>query len=119
MSDQISPTADSFKWLDLWERTRDPSHFRQRTIDEWRILLAEAGFRWIEHQIVPYRLEFDWWVKTAGADPHVIATLENHAASANAATRASLGIEYDQAGRVEAFHEPMMVVRMELMVNGL
>jgi SAM-dependent methyltransferase len=113
MSDQISPSIESIEWIDFWERTRDPSHFRQRTVDEWRSLAAEAGLRWVEDRIVPYRLEFDWWVRTAGANRYVIAALENHAAAADAALQKIYGLEFDEKGRVKSFHEPMLVVRLE------
>jgi SAM-dependent methyltransferase len=113
MSDQISPTIESFDWVDFWERERDPSHFRQRTIEEWRTLCAEAGFQWVQERLVPYRLEFDWWVKTAGASQGAIAALENHAANADATLRKQCGLEFDENGRVKAFQELMLVVRLE------
>jgi ubiquinone/menaquinone biosynthesis C-methylase UbiE len=112
MSDQISPSKESFEWIDFWERTRDPSHFRQRTVEEWRNLATETGFHWVEYRIVNYRLEFDWWVKTAGANRDVIAALENHAAAADATLRKTYGLEFDDDGRIKAFQEPMLVVRL-------
>jgi ubiquinone/menaquinone biosynthesis C-methylase UbiE len=113
MADQISPSAEVSDWLDFWERTRDPSHFSQRTVEEWRAEVIKARFRWVEHQIVPYRLEFDWWVETAGCDDSTIAALVESAARARATVRNSLNLEFDQTGRVLAFHEPMLVVRLE------
>ncbi|MBV9673478.1 MAG: methyltransferase domain-containing protein, partial [Verrucomicrobia bacterium] len=38
IADQISPSAQVSEWIEKWERTRDASHFRQRTIVEWREL---------------------------------------------------------------------------------
>jgi SAM-dependent methyltransferase len=114
MSDQIALSPDAFDWIDFWERTRDPSHFRQRTIDEWKALVADAGLAWNEHQIVPYRLEFDWWVKTAGANGYAVAALENHARAADESVRASCGLEFDENGRVKAFRESMLVVRCDV-----
>jgi ubiquinone/menaquinone biosynthesis C-methylase UbiE len=114
MSDQIAPTSESFDWIDFWERTRDPSHFRQRTVAEWERLAADAGLRWITHRIVPYRLEFDWWVNTAGANGYAVAALENHARAADESVRASCGLEFDENGRVKAFRESMLVVRCDV-----
>ncbi len=113
MADQISPSAEVFDWLDHWERTRDPSHFMQRTVDQWREEVTETGFRWVEDRMVPYRLEFDWWVATAGCSEAAIAALVEHAATAPAPVRELLNLEFDASGRVIAFQEPMLVVRLE------
>jgi ubiquinone/menaquinone biosynthesis C-methylase UbiE len=117
MSDQISPTAEVFDWLDYWERTRDPSHFMQRTVDQWREEVTKAGLRWAEDRIVPYRLEFDWWVATAGCADSIVTALIEHAATAPAPVRDLLNLEFDSSGRVRAFEEPMLVVRVEQDTN--
>jgi ubiquinone/menaquinone biosynthesis C-methylase UbiE len=113
MSDQISSSPDLCDWVDQWEQTRDPSHFRQRTVEEWREKFAAAQLQWIEHRIVPYRLEFDWWVQQAGCSESVIAALIELASAASPHVRQSLGLEFDSTDRVSAFQEPMLVVRAE------
>jgi ubiquinone/menaquinone biosynthesis C-methylase UbiE len=113
MADQISPSAEVFDWLDYWERTRDPSHFMQRTAEQWREEATKARFRWVDGRIVPYRLEFDWWVATAGCADSVVAALIEHAATAPSPVRDLLNLEFDASGRVIAFQEPMLVVRLE------
>jgi ubiquinone/menaquinone biosynthesis C-methylase UbiE len=113
MADQISASAEIFDWVDFWERTRDPSHFIQRTIGQWREEINKAGLRWVGHRVVPYRLEFDWWVKQAGCDGSVISALIEHAAHAPQQVRDALELEFDPTGRLTAFQEPMLVVRME------
>jgi ubiquinone/menaquinone biosynthesis C-methylase UbiE len=114
MADQISPSAETFDWIDYWERTRDPSHFIQRTVEQWSEEATKAGLRWIEHRFVPYRLEFDWWVKQAGCTDSVISSLIAHAARAPQPVRDTLRLEFDKTGRMIAFQEPMLVVRLEL-----
>jgi ubiquinone/menaquinone biosynthesis C-methylase UbiE len=113
LADQISASADVFEWVDYWERARDPSHFVQRTVEQWREEVMQARLRWVEHRLVPYRLEFDWWVKAAGCSDSVISALVKHAAHALPAVRESLGLEFDPTGSVMAFKEPMLVVRLE------
>ena len=113
MSDQISPSPDLSDWVDQWEQTRDPSHFRQRTVNEWREKFAAAQLQWIEHRIVPYRLEFDWWVRQAGCEEPAVGALVDLAAAASLSVRRSLGLEFDSKGRVTAFQEPVLVVRAE------
>ena len=113
LADQISASAAVFEWVDYWERTRDPSHFVQRTVEQWREEVLQARLRWVEHRLVPYRLEFDWWVEAAGCSDSVISALVEHAAQAAPPVRESLGLEFDTNGRVMAFQEPMLVVRLE------
>lgn len=113
MADQISASAGIFDWVDKWERTRDPSHFMQRTVEQWREEATKAGLRWIKDLIVPYRLEFDWWVKQAGCAESVVSSLVEHAAEAPQPVRDLLCLEFGSTGRVLAFQEPMLVVRFE------
>jgi ubiquinone/menaquinone biosynthesis C-methylase UbiE len=113
MSDQITPSRDLCDWVDHWERTRDTSHFRQRTVDQWRAEIATAGLRWVEHRIVSYRLEFDWWVRTAGCPDSTIAELVEQASKAPAPVREAMRLEFDSTSRVTAFQEPMLVLRAE------
>jgi ubiquinone/menaquinone biosynthesis C-methylase UbiE len=113
LADQISASAEIFDWVDHWERTRDPSHFMQRTVEQWREEVKEARLQWVEHRLVPYRLEFDWWVKQAGCADSVIPALIEQAAQAPQPVRDSLQLEFDPSGRVTAFQEPMLVVRLE------
>ena len=113
MSDQISPSPDLSDWVDEWERARDPSHFKQRTVEEWREKFAAARLRWVEHRIVRYRLEFDWWVQQAGCNESTRAALAEFASAASSRVRSSLGLEFDSTGRITSFQEPMLVVRAE------
>jgi hypothetical protein len=85
----------------------------QRTMEQWRDEMAKGGLQWIEHRLVPYRLEFDWWVQQAGCADSAIAALIKHAAQASPRVRDSLQLEFDPTGRVVAFQEPMLVVRLE------
>src|SRR5580700_9382221 len=113
LADQISPSDQVADWVDRWERMRDPSHFRQRTIAEWRELAEAAGFSWIRDQLVQYELPFDWWVKQAGCKEETVRALQQLALDADEAIRQEMGIKFDESGRIESFLEPMLVARME------
>ena len=82
-------------------------------MDEWRRLATEAEFRWTKDTIVPYRLEFGWWTRQAGCSPEMVATLSREAAAAPPDYREAVGLEMDAEDRPIAFHDPMVVVRME------
>ncbi|WP_424950806.1 class I SAM-dependent methyltransferase [Deinococcus sp.] len=117
LADQITPHGEAQQelhdWVEVWEGTRDPSHFRQRTAEEWRTLAAGAGFAWTPEQVVPYRLEFGWWTEQAGCSPETVEVLRGHARRASPAIRAAMGLEFGPDGQVTAFHSPVMVVRLE------
>jgi SAM-dependent methyltransferase len=113
VADQIIPSAQVADWVDRWERTRDPSHFRQRTVNEWRQASSAAGLAWIRDQAVPYELPFDWWVKQAGCEEETVHELQKQAGAANEVARREMGIKFNPAGQVVSFMEPMMVARLE------
>ena len=109
MADQVTLEAQNRPWVDGFQRTRDPSHFTQRTVAEWQDLSRAAGLDWVTHRIVPYRLEFDWWTQQSGCTPdrleHLLAMLE-HAPD-------EIRLERKPDGSPLAHAEPMLVVRLE------
>jgi ubiquinone/menaquinone biosynthesis C-methylase UbiE len=113
LADQISPAAEISDWIDYWERTRDPSHFLQRTVAQWQELARDIGFSWIKHEIVSYRLQFDWWVTQAGCDPERIAQLRQHAHMASPEVAKCLDPKFDNNAKLLSFVEPILVARME------
>ena len=127
MADQITPESATPEaatpeagsqarmqdWVECWQQTRDPSHFRQRTAGQWRTLAAEAGFVWKREQTVPYRLEFGWWTAQAGCSPETVEALRQHARQASPEVRGAMGLEFGEGGEALAHREPMLVVRLE------
>ena len=67
---------------------------------------------WKKDTIVPYRLEFGWWTRQAGCSPEMVATLVREAQVAPAHFRAAVGWEME-GDLPLAFHDPMLVVRLE------
>jgi SAM-dependent methyltransferase len=109
MADQVTLEAQNKTWIDEFQRTRDPSHFMQRTIEEWQDLARAAGLSWITHQVVPYRLEFDWWTQASGCTPERLEKLNailEHVPD-------EIKLERKPDGSPLAHHEPMLVVRLE------
>lgn len=112
MVDQISINARVQSWQDTWQRTRDTSHFLQRTIEQWHRMAKAAGLNWMRHELVAYRMEFAWWVRQAGASEEAIDFLREHARNASTEVRKSSNLEFN-GDEVVAFQDQMMVVRME------
>ena len=113
MSDQIVIDAIDQDWVNTFQRTRDPSHFLQRRVTEWQDLMHEAGLVWIKDQLVPYKLEFDWWVKASGCSPTQIQALEKMAFEAEQSRRSRMNLEFDAGGKILSFIEPMLVVKLQ------
>jgi ubiquinone/menaquinone biosynthesis C-methylase UbiE len=109
MADQVTLEAQNKAWVDEYQRTRDPSHFTQRTITEWQDLARDAGFTWVTHQIVPYRLEFEWWTQQSGCTPERILRMTEMLEVAPG----EIKLERNPDGTPLAHVEPMMVVRLE------
>ncbi len=109
MADQVTLLTQNKSWIDEFQRTRDPSHFRQRTIEEWQDLTRAAGLSWMTYQVVPYRLEFDWWTHASGCTSErlekLISMLEH--------VPGEIKLERKLDGSPLAHHEPILVVRLE------
>jgi ubiquinone/menaquinone biosynthesis C-methylase UbiE len=113
LADQISPTAESSDWINHWERIRDPSHFLQRTVAQWQELARVFGFAWVKHEIVSYRLPFDWWVTQANCDAERVAQLRQQFQTAGPEVAKWLDPEFDENNQLLSFIEPMLVARVE------
>jgi SAM-dependent methyltransferase len=109
MADQVTLEAINQAWVDEYQRTRDPSHFAQRTPDAWKDLARAAGLVWTRDRIVPYRLEFQWWTQQSGCTPKRVAKMIELLQTAPKEIR----LERNSDGSPLAHHEPMLVVRLE------
>jgi ubiquinone/menaquinone biosynthesis C-methylase UbiE len=109
LADQVTLESQNKTWVDEFQRTRDPSHFMQRTIEQWQELARAAGLSWITHQVVPYRLEFDWWTTQSGCTPERLEKLRSMLGHAPHEIR----LERKPNGSPLAHHEPVLVVRLE------
>ena len=109
MADQVTLEVGNQTWVDEYQRTRDPSHFTQRTAQQWRELARAAGLTWVRDSIVPYRLEFAWWTSMAGCDDAQISRLLELLTAAPQ----EIKLECNVDGSPLAHTEPMLVVRCE------
>jgi ubiquinone/menaquinone biosynthesis C-methylase UbiE len=109
MADQVTLEGENQAWVDEFQRTRDPSHFTQRTVEAWQELTRAAGLTWVRDQIVPYRLEFAWWTKMAGCSDAQISRLLELLGSAPD----EIQLERGSDGSPLAHTEPMLVVQCE------
>lgn len=51
------------KYINAFEKLRDPSHGRCLSLNEWEYGFKKAGFRDIHSETAPKEMDFDWWVE--------------------------------------------------------
>ena len=93
-------------YVNAFELRRDPSHVRCLSREEWRDVLAAAGFTLRHEETAPKRMAFDPWVKRMGADAAAQAAIKRmllDAPPAAAAFFAVDGVDGD-ADNPLAFH---------------
>lgn len=112
VADQVSPTPELQPWVDEFQRTRDPSHHAQRTVQAWRDLTTATGFAWVRDTLIPYRLEFDWWTRQSGCTTETVERLRGLARHLTPEQREEVGLIHED-GNLVAHLEPMLVVRLE------
>ena len=76
MQDHVLPEDEaSARYVDSFERLRDPSHNRAFSQDEWVRMFEKAGLR-VEHtEEIIKRHPFIPWAERQGCTPEVIAQL--------------------------------------------
>lgn len=76
LQDHVLPDDDeAARYLDDFERLRDPSHNRAYSAAEWRALFTGAGFEVEYSEEYIKRHDFDIWTKRQGNDVDTIARL--------------------------------------------
>jgi len=76
LQDQVlPPDAEAARFVDAFERLRDPSHNRAFNEQEWKAMFARAGIavERVEHYLK--RHDFLKWARRQGCDAATIATL--------------------------------------------
>lgn len=76
VSDLVSPGRPLLDtWLQAIELMRDPSHLRDRSIDEWTAILARSGFFVQEVATDRLRLAFPSWIERMQTPPEVAVVI--------------------------------------------
>ncbi|MBV8664583.1 MAG: class I SAM-dependent methyltransferase, partial [Hyphomicrobiales bacterium] len=88
-----SPLLDT--WLQSLELLRDPSHVRNYSLEQWRSMLAAAGFRPGPVSRFRLRLEFASWVKRMNTPEIHVAAIRSLQARAGSEVVRHFEIEPD------------------------
>ncbi len=108
--DEITPDAEVDTWYDALERTRDHTHVRAYTMQEWQTIILEAGLTWVVGDSeTRYSLEVESWLGRMNLDPTTTAAAYDlfHQADTHAAH--VFGIEYKN-DRAVRFEMPMALI---------
>jgi ubiquinone/menaquinone biosynthesis C-methylase UbiE len=88
-----TPLVDTH--LQAMELLRDPSHVRDYTVEEWRRMIAAAGFDLLETQSWPVQLEFRSWVERMRTPAEPSAAIRRLQQGAPQEVRSALALEED------------------------
>ena len=95
--DTVTPdNPDVATWMNEVELRRDPSHSRDLSGQEWIQLLAANGFTVEETILTKIPLEFDDWMRRAGASPETTEAVRSKYLNATGAVTAAFGIQIDE-----------------------
>jgi ubiquinone/menaquinone biosynthesis C-methylase UbiE len=68
--DQVAPEEErAARYLDSFERLRDPSHFRVQSESEWRSLYLDAGLTVDDVQLARHRTSLETWAARQDVTP--------------------------------------------------
>lgn len=74
--DNVVPdNEEAARFVNDFEKLRDPSHGRALSVTEWIKLFADAGLAVSNFEVAPKRMEFTPWAERMGATPETIAQL--------------------------------------------
>lgn len=76
------------RYINAFEKLRDPSHGRALSVDEWLAAFHAAGLTVVHHEVAPKSMEFTPWAERMGATPETITELRRLLAEAPATAAA-------------------------------
>lgn len=95
--DNIAPEDPELdRYMNDWEKRRDPSHVRAYTATEWRAFIAEAGLRITDLEIAQKAHSFSSWAKRMQMPPEERAAVERDILAASPKAHANFVlVEHD------------------------
>ncbi len=103
------------EWMNDIEVRRDPSHGRDLSSLQWIELLTESGFSVEETILTKIPLEYDDWMRRAGASPEATEDVRKDFLNATPEVAEAFGIETDAPLR---FFWPCLALKATLRVSN-
>jgi len=108
--DEISPVEDLDTWYHTLEVTRDPTHERAYTMDQWRTFIKDAGLNWVVGDAETlYRLEVEAWIERMNPSDSQAENVRYLFREANSLARKVFNITYEGENAV-TFDIPMALI---------
>ncbi len=108
--DEITPSAETADWYHALELTRDPTHVRAYTLDDWKHHLSEAGLEWVVGDTKTiYRLEVASWIAHMNPNPQQAEAVRALFRNADDTARQTFNIRY-QGDEAVTFDMPMALI---------
>jgi len=86
--DNIVPGDDeAARWINDFERRRDPSHAQCLKLAQWEALYAQNGLTMTNQETNSKRFDFDEWMQRMNVEPRTLEELRDTLLSAPAAVR--------------------------------
>lgn len=108
----VPPDESGARWINAFERQRDPSHARCLDLTRWNELFVRYGLTMEHYEINAKWLDFHDWMRRMNADQGTIARLEQKLFDAPAGVR-QFWKPVRESGRTRlALQEAIMIGRM-------
>lgn len=108
--DEVTPGAEVASWYHELEVTRDPTHVRAYTLEQWRAFIQEAGLEWVVGDAeTTYRLEVASWLERMSPSAEQAEAVRRLFREADAAARRAFNIRY-RGGEAVSFEMPMALI---------
>jgi len=109
--DQIAPAhTAAAEAVNTFEKLRDPSHNRQLPAEEWKTLVAAAGFAIRHDEIFGKQIEFDWWTSVQNVSEEGRRQLSEIFANGPEEVRAWVRPEFRENGLLARFCSPHLAL---------
>lgn len=100
---------DAGRYVNAFERLRDPSHQTYHSIEDWKRFFYEAGFRLLFHEVSNKQLDFDDWAIRMRVSPVNMVRLRAMLQQAPAAAADYLAPQYVGAKTFFTLQEAILV----------
>jgi ubiquinone/menaquinone biosynthesis C-methylase UbiE len=70
-----APKADDSRYVNAYEKLRDPSHVWEYSEKEWQAFFTEVGLQVQHSEVARTRLNFNWWTQMQNNDADTVQRL--------------------------------------------
>jgi ubiquinone/menaquinone biosynthesis C-methylase UbiE len=111
LCDQAAPEeAAAARYVNAWERLRDPSHGEQLSLSAWQGLFLDAGLRVVHVELISERMDFQWWTGMQKNDADTVLRLRAMMQQAPQAVAAFMQPTFGEGEAATFLHHYALVI---------